>query len=103
MKFGITFLGKHTIIKMNCKLTTLERTSLAEAYSEDLTIYEIGKGLTRIEGCMHHMLYQSSFSYEYKLAVKRSKVSFAMLEVQQLQESYECHMDLDMGHALDAL
>ena len=93
MKFGITQLGHHTIIKMNAKLTITERVSLQDAYGHCIAIYGIGKGLTRIEGCMEHQLYLNSFSFEYKLAMKRSKITFAQIELDEMEETYQMIMN----------
>ena len=51
MKFGIKSHGRHSVIKLNVKIRKEDMIYLLESY-EDLYIYEIGKGLTRIEGCL---------------------------------------------------
>lgn len=101
MKFGISTFGKHTIIKLNCKLTKAERAQLADAYIKELSITEIGKGLTRIEGCMNDALYHECFSFDYKMAIQRSKITFAIYKLQEMQASYDDLMAINIAHADD--
>ena len=51
MKFGITPHGKHSIIKINAKILAKDADYLQQLYP-DLWIYNVGKGLTRIDGCL---------------------------------------------------
>jgi hypothetical protein len=50
--FGFSYIGKWTIVKLNVKLDETSRDHLISVYSDNLTIYKISKGLTRIEGCL---------------------------------------------------
>lgn len=85
MKFGITFLGKHAIIKMNAKLTSQERKLLREKF-EELNIYEIGANLTRIEGCMDKDTYSDEFRFDYRLAIQRSKIVYMEKHLEDMQK-----------------
>lgn len=94
--FGIEFHGNHAIIKLNCKLTSHERHSLANAYP-DLVIRGIDtpkvQNLTRIEGCLPSHLFNGSFSMEYKLAMKRSKIQFMQDELYHMERRQDVMAD----------
>jgi len=88
MNFGIKFLGNHAIIKINAKLTQEERRRLARLYVQ-LNISEIGGNLTRIEGCMHRDTYLNSFRFDYKMAIKRSKIAYMQEHIKDMEKEKE--------------
>lgn len=86
--FGITFLGNHAIIKLNAKLSSHEREELTQAYP-DLSIREIGKGLTRIEGCLHVILFSESFISQFKIAMQKSKIEAMQQKLKEMERRQE--------------
>jgi hypothetical protein len=87
MNFGFYTLGKHRVIKINCKLCAVERIELEQAYSS-LLIKKIGKGLTRIEGCLTEEYDFLRFKLHLDCAIKRSKIFYMGEELHQLEQAY---------------
>lgn len=83
--FGYKHLGHHVIIKLNCKLSDNELASMEDAYGNNLSIYTIGKGLTRIEGALRqgHM---QQFCRDLHIAKLLSKRDFLDMEISLAQE-----------------
>jgi hypothetical protein len=85
--FGFSYIGKWTIVKLNVKLDDASRDHLISLYSDNLTIYKIGKGLTRIEGCLTHCSMQY-FMFELdraKLLTKQAEIAMKLSELACLQ------------------
>ena len=85
--FGFSYIGKWTIVKLNVKLDDASRDHLISLYSDNLTIYKIGKGLTRIEGCLTHCSMQY-FMFELdraKLLTQQAEIAMKLSEIALLQ------------------
>lgn len=95
--FGFSHIGKWTIVKLNVKLDDTSRDHLISLYSDNLSIYKIGKGLTRIEGCLTHCSMQY-FRFEIeraKLLYQQNQVAMKLSELAQLQ--YDVRPDVYNG------
>lgn len=83
MNFGIKTHGKHSVIKINCKISTESAEEIRNSF-EDLVVYRIHKGLTRIEGCIpwqsaeHFINVLKASTLKYKIETLESEL-FAVL------------------------
>ena len=103
MKFGLTFIGHHVAVKFNAKLTPIERENFATSYCHIVTVSKIGKGLTRIEGCLDPLQY-GNFKTDLDIAIKQSKIERLMAEVDALEEhKLRCTNEVAFADPLDEL
>ena len=78
LNFGYSYLGNHTLIKLNIKLNSSDINYLKTCFPE-LNFIPNLKGLTRIEGCLHSSdttSFQSKLAYcslEYKISLMQAK------------------------------
>ena len=87
-KFGYDTYGDYTCFRLNCKLLPEDFTELNESF-HNATFDVIGKGLTRVEGAMHHEFFMSCFKPELAIAMKRFKVRKAQMELVHMQYSQD--------------
>jgi hypothetical protein len=80
MNFGIKTHGKHSVIKINCKISYESAEEIYNSF-EDLVVYKIHKGLTRIEGCIkwesteHFMKVLKASILKYKIQTMESELN----------------------------
>lgn len=87
MNFGIKQHGKHAVIKINCKINQSAQNRISNLFS-DLCVYEIGKNLTRIEGCLCLDDIQS-FRKTLKICILKYKIEQYALEILQEKKEYD--------------
>lgn len=85
-KFGYDTYGDYTCFRLNCNLLTEDVEELNESF-HNATFMKIGKGLTRVEGAMHHEFFMSCFRPELAIAMKKFKVRKAQMELVHMQHS----------------
>jgi hypothetical protein len=78
LKFGYSYLGNHTLIKLNAKLNSSDIDYLKTSFP-GLCFIHNQKGLTRIEGCLttsEAYSFNSKLAYcllEYKISLMQAK------------------------------
>jgi hypothetical protein len=78
LNFGYSYLGNHTLIKLNAKINPSDINYLKTSFPE-LNFIPNLKGLTRIEGCLSNSeaySFQSKLAYcllEYKISLMQAK------------------------------
>ncbi len=85
--FGKSIYGMFTAVRLNCKLTREEALTMSALWGQYVTVTEIGKGLTRIEGCMPSRDY-SDFHLELTICRKKSKLARMQAEIDSLEDMH---------------
>ena len=85
MNYGYTSIGRHTAIKLRCKLNAKSRARLASRFPQLLIkLQKLGRKLTRIEGALE-ISEMKDFTLQLKLAIKRSQLFYMREELHQLE------------------
>ena len=88
MNFGIKTHGKHSIIKINCRINSESRNEIEKNF-KDLIIYTINKGLTRIEGCIKYeqtdyfLKILKSSTLKYKIEVMNKELDAILYQYEE--------------------
>ena len=82
LKFGYSYLGNHTLIKLNAKLNSSDIDYLKTSFP-GLCFIHNQKGLTRIEGCL-----TTSEAYSFN-----SKLAYCLLEFISIYNTRHCHFN----------